>query len=286
MNTRRLSIVIAIVVIGLLPGAVLGQDADRTVLVPVSVTGAANAPVAGLKQESFQLLEENKEQKISFFSPENSPLSVGLILGAGALVRSDRVSQSILDAVDAFKKAGNPSNEYFVEPYGSDGAEAAAVRGLTRLAESGNRRKVLVMFIDSLDNPGGDPEQPSMESALKQDVPVYFVLMRNQFFSLSGTPSTVQNGQGTPSSWLAVYEDVAKNTGGRLIYAEPAGDLKPQCVELAENLKNQYVLGFTSKNDLPSGKWRNLKVSVTAPAGQPKLTLRYRSRYFVPKPKL
>jgi hypothetical protein len=108
------------------------------VLVPVSVLGAGNAPVAGLKQESFHLLEENKEQRITFFSPDNSPLTIGLILGAGALVRADRVSESILEAVDTFKKTGNPPNEYFVEPYGSAGVEAAAVRGLTRLAESAN----------------------------------------------------------------------------------------------------------------------------------------------------
>jgi Ca-activated chloride channel family protein len=273
----------AIFVFGILTSAVIAQDSDRTVLVPVSVLGAGRARVSGLKQENFQLLEENKEQKIAFFSPDNSPLSIGIILGAGALVRADRVSQSILDAVDAFKKAGNPSNEYFVEPYGTAGVEGAAERGLARLAQSANRRKILVMFIDSLDNPGGNPEQPSMDPVLKQDVPIYFVFMRDAFFRLSGTPSTVQDGQAYPSSWLTVYEDVARNTGGRLMYAEPAGDLKPACVELAEELKNQYVLGFTSRNDSPGGKWRNLKVNVTA-AGQPKFILRYKARLFVPKP--
>jgi hypothetical protein len=146
MTSGRL-ISIAIVVIGILTSAVIAQDTDRTVLVPVSVLGAGSAPVAGLKQEDFQLLEENKEQKIAFFSPDNSPLSIGMILGAGALVRADRISQ-------------------------------------------------------------------------------------------------------------------AKNTGGRLIYAEPAGDLKDESVKLAEELKNQYVLGFTSRNDSSSGKWRNLKVNV------------------------
>ena len=71
------------------------------------------------------------------------------------------------------------------------------------------------MFIDSLDNPGGNPELPSMDPAAKQDVPIYFVFMRDAFFRLSGTPSTAQNGQAFPSSWLNVYEDVARNTGGR-----------------------------------------------------------------------
>jgi VWFA-related protein len=139
------------------------------------------------------------------------------------------------------------------------------------------------MFIDSLDTPAGNSEQPSMELALKQDVPIYFVFMRNAFFRLSGTPSTVQDGQIYPSSWLTVYEDVARNTGGRLIYAEPSGDLKDEVTKLAQELKNQYVLGFTSRNDSPGGKWRNLKVNVNVPAPQPKLTLRYKTRYFVSK---
>jgi hypothetical protein len=49
---------------------------------------------------------------------------------------------------------------------------------------------------------------------------------------------------------------------------------------LAEELKSQYVLGFTSRSEVRNGKWRNLKVAVKGPADQGKLTIRYKRRYF------
>ncbi len=275
----RLSIAAA-VLFGVIVTETLGaQLTDRTVLVPVSVSGAGNATVAGLKQESFQLLEENKEQRITTFLPENTPVSVSIILGAGALVRSDRVSEKIMEAVDAFKKAGNPASEYFVGPYGSTGVEDAIARGLSKLDAAKNRRKILVIFIDSLDTPNA-AEQGALESAMKQDIPIFFMFMKNDFFRFSGKPTTAEDISAYPASWLNIFEDVANYTGGRLINAEPMGNLNDEAVKLADELKNQYVLGFVSGADAKVAKWRNLKVSVKGAEAQQKLSLRYKRRYF------
>ena len=137
-----------------LAGAAPAQNTNRTVLVPVSTTGGKNEP-NDLKQENFQLLEDNKEQKISWFSPPNSPLSIGIILGGGSLAqRTDAVSQRVINAIKAFQKSSNESNEYFVEPYGQDGAQGAIDRALTKLARGSSRRRILIVVIDSHDNPG------------------------------------------------------------------------------------------------------------------------------------
>ena len=77
----------------------------------------------------------------------------------------------------------------------------------------------------------------------------------------------------------AAIEAYGRQTGATIL----AYYTEVESGKLAEELKNQYVLGFTSRNDSSSGKWRSLKVNVTAPAGQPKFTLRYKPRYFVPK---
>jgi hypothetical protein len=276
---KRSPFAVAVLFFVFFTGTLTAQRTQRAVKVPISAIGDGNTPVAGLKQENFQLLDENKEQQIAFFSPDNTPMSVSIILGAGALVRSDRVSEKILDAVDAFKKAGNPANEYFVDPYGTSGVEDAIARGLEKLAGSKNGRKILIMFIDNFDAPA-TAEQGSLESAMKQDVPIYFMFMKNQFFRFSGTPTTTEDLGAYPTSWMNVFEDVATDTGGRVISTEPMGNLRDESVKLADELKNQYVLGFAS-GDVKAGQWRSLKVNIRGVAEQQKLTLRYKRRYFV-----
>lgn len=204
IRRRAATFFLTVILSGLLAGTVMGQDANHTLLVPVSVTSVRNTPVTGLKQENFQLLEENKQQKISLFSPDNSPLSVSFILGAGALVRSDNVSAKILEAVDAFKKAGNPSNEYFIDPYGTLGIEEAIGRGMDKLAGAANPRKILVMFIDDFDTSRDEVGEHSLESAMRQDIPIYFVFIKGQFFRFSGRPTTTTDEGLSASSWLNI----------------------------------------------------------------------------------
>lgn len=279
MVHRKSAIGITIILGGILAGALLGQQPDRTVFVPVHVTGDGNAPITGLKQGNFQLSEDNKEQKITSFSPDNTPISVSIILGAGAMVRSDRVSEKILESVDAFKKAGNPANEYFVGPYGTTGVEDAIARGLEKLEEAKNQRRVLVMFIDDFDTPA-NAEQGALESAMKQDIPIYFMFIKNQFFRFSGKPTTTEDTGAYPISWLNVFEEVATDTGGEVINAEPMGNLHDEAVKLADEFRNQYVLGFNPSADARTGKWRNLKVTIKGVSGVQKPVVRSKKRYF------
>lgn len=265
-------IVVALLLTGVFIGVSAAQSGNM-VLVPVTVLGQRNVPASGLKEENFKIAEDNAEQKIGYFSPDNSPSSIGIILGAGALAaRTDRVTESIREAIETFQKSGNAGNEYFIEPFGMDGVNGAALRGLARLARGSNPRKALILVMDGRDNPGGNPDSPSMDAPMKQGIPIYFIFM-----------SGVQGERGFPQTWLTVFEDVAKNTGGRVLYTEPLNEMKAECVKLAEELKAQYFIGFTSTKTAQDGKWRSLKVTVTPPAGQPKLNVRHKSRYFVPK---
>ena len=49
------------------------------VLIPATVTDPLNRFVTGLERENFRLFEDKTEQKISHFSSEDAPLSVGLV---------------------------------------------------------------------------------------------------------------------------------------------------------------------------------------------------------------
>src|SRR4029434_6386388 len=61
-----------------------GASPAGLILVPVSVTDSKNVPVTTLKQEHFQVLEDNKEQKITQFSSATDPVTLGVVLGLSA----------------------------------------------------------------------------------------------------------------------------------------------------------------------------------------------------------
>lgn len=51
------------------------------VLVPVTVTDSQNRPVEGLRAGNFRVWEDKVEQRIEYFSSEDTPASLGLVFG-------------------------------------------------------------------------------------------------------------------------------------------------------------------------------------------------------------
>ena len=73
----------------------LRVDVDL-MLVPVSVTDTFDRPVIGLGKDNFKLFERGREQQIRFFSSEDAPLSVGLVLA---------ISKSMADKISIEREA-------------------------------------------------------------------------------------------------------------------------------------------------------------------------------------
>ena len=99
-----------------------------------------------------------------------------------------------------------------------------------------------------------------------------------------------ENIQDVGHAGAAVYEDLTKYTGGKLFESE-ADTALPQFLEvMAQELKNQYVLGFKSTNDARDDKWRKLEIKIKAPEGaggikEKDMKPKARDRYFVAKVK-
>src|SRR3954471_20012293 len=76
------------------------------VLVNVAVTDAMNHSVTGLERNHFRLFEDKMEQKITHFTSEDAPVSVGLIFDRSGSMGS-KLSKS-RQAAAQFFKAANP----------------------------------------------------------------------------------------------------------------------------------------------------------------------------------
>jgi Ca-activated chloride channel homolog len=68
--------------------------------------------VSGQAQENFRIWEDNVEQKVEYFSSEDTPMSIGLIFDATGSM-SDMISAA-RDAAARFLKIGTPEDEYFL----------------------------------------------------------------------------------------------------------------------------------------------------------------------------
>src|SRR5579863_552610 len=82
------------------------------VLVPVTVTDALNHPQTNLARQDFKVYEGDQLQQIRYFSQEDSPISVGLLLDVSKSMQ-DKI-ETVRTAVDEFFKNANPGDDYFV----------------------------------------------------------------------------------------------------------------------------------------------------------------------------
>src|SRR5579884_606995 len=94
------------------------------VLVPVTVTDSFSRPVVSLAKDDFLLYEGDKPQRIQYFSSEDAPISVALVLDFSGRMKNKIEYER--QAVDEFFKNANPADEYFAVSVSSKPALLAA----------------------------------------------------------------------------------------------------------------------------------------------------------------
>lgn len=105
-----------------------------------------------------------------------------------------------------------------------------------------------------------------------------------------GTSGGGRRGGGAPSRWptgdkVAVarreMQEIADQTGGRMYNPQQVDDLRGAYAEIADDLRIQYSLGYTSTNPAKDGAWRRIQVRI---AGRSDLAARTRKGYYARKP--
>jgi Ca-activated chloride channel homolog len=269
------------------------------VLIPVSVTDAQNRFVLGLQKEDFQLLEDGVKQEVANFSREDAPLSVGLVFDeSGSMNYKLRTSR---DATLQFLKFMNSDDEAFLVEF-SDAAKisvgftgrtadiqsalnGAQTGGLTAMLDginvalhemkkAKNPRKAIVIISDGGDN-NSHYTAAQIESLVREaDVQIYAMGVFDPVFSLGLTPEEISGPR--------LLSEIATQTGGRAFAAAVASDLPAITARIAVELRNQYVLGYYSKNRARDGKYRHVEVKISQPPGISSLKGHWREGYYAP----
>ena len=80
----------------------------------------------------------------------------------------------------------------------------------------------------------------------------------------------------------SLLSELAALTGGRHFPVENLNDLPDIAAKIGVELRNEYVLGYLSKNLVRDGKYRRVSVKLKQPRGLPPLKTNYRQGYYAP----
>jgi Ca-activated chloride channel family protein len=276
-------------------GAWFRADVDL-VLVNVTVLDESHRAVKGLNPADFELLENKQPQSIKYFSSEDQPLSIVIVMDASASMapRMDQVRQSVrkliqssnaqdeVSVITVGDKPGVPESFAdpaedvarrisIIQPEGRTALWDAMVSGVERLEHSNYARKAMVVISD-----GGDNQSRYTENELKSrleeaDVELYALGLFDPF------PRRVEERRGPQA-----LDELCSSTGGRLLFAQNGEDIKRDVEQLNDELRHQYVVGYHPSSRLRDGQWRKLKVNLHGQPPRHKLHVYAKQGYHAP----
>jgi hypothetical protein len=108
------------------PGKKLGSELDDRSLITntdlitltVTVTDTYGRYVSGLSKSAFAVYDNKQQQEITFFSDDDSPVSVGVIFDVSGSMSGDKVKRA-RDALSKFIQTSHDSDEYFLIAFNS-----------------------------------------------------------------------------------------------------------------------------------------------------------------------
>jgi Ca-activated chloride channel homolog len=282
----------------LLPKADIRVD-SALVLVPAQVTNVLGAPITDLSKEDFRVYEDGVEQPITNFSREDAPLSIGLLFDISGSMRNK--IRKATEAAEAFFKTSNPQDEFFLiefsdrpklkipftsdpdevydaiahaKPFGRTSLLDAIHLGLGTMKQARNARKALVIVSDGGDNRSRHTAREIKNAMLESDLQVYAM----GIFDADDAPKHSLEEQNGPK----LLTELADESGGREYPVSDLNDLPTISSRIGNQLRNQYLLGYSPLNAERDGKYRIIQVRLTPQAKAPDWRVYYRHGYYSP----
>jgi Ca-activated chloride channel family protein len=258
----------------------------------VTVVGPDAKPVAGLTQEQFHVFEDGVPQQLKFFAPGEMPLDVAILLdtsasmaGSMGLIQSAAIRFiQALRADDRATVMGISSGLRVLHVFSSD---KEALAGAIRLTKPGGRtplyasiytalrelekerrtydvprRQAIVVLSDGQDTASGFGFDELLDSVHRQAVPIYTIAPR---------PSQTIKAQREAIFGESTHEQdfelrkLAAETGARAFFPVALQELVGVYDDIANELAQQYSLGYQSTNSKLDGAFRHIALRVAAP---------------------
>ena len=268
------------------------------VLVPATVTDPYGRLVTGLDQSNFRIFEDGVEQEIVHFASVDVPISVGMVFDMSRSM-SDKLDKSKMAVVE-FMKTANPRDEFFLVDFNDhaqlispftdsiENVQSSMVLtsahgmtalfdgiylGLSEMRNARNSRKALLIISDGGDNHSRYSEADIRQFVRESDVQIYALGV----YDPVGVCPTPEECDGP-----ILLDEITRMTGGRAFPVQTLSDLPDTASKISMELRNQYVLGYRPSNLKHDGKYRKVKVKISAPRGLPPLHVDAKYGYYAP----
>jgi len=288
------------------PNDVIRVNTDLVVFDAQVIDKKTRKVFGGLRREDFEIYEENVRQPIVYFSQDQLPLSVLLLLdisrsvtpiieqvGAGANEALQRLKPEDEVAVMAF--ADNPK---LIQSFTKDrrvAAEKISEAGTTDLghgtylnealhaaeqamnnASNPTNRRAIIVITDNIAPAGGHfGKDKVINDLLESGTVVYGLIVRAALGKVFNVLSF-----GT----IHGVNEYCEETGGEVLGADQK-EVNNRLAEMFTRLRTRYTLGYRPPESNEEGKFRRVKVQLTPPIMKTnkKLVMRARTGYYFRK---
>jgi Ca-activated chloride channel homolog len=272
------------------------KTTSELVLLDVSVENSRGQRVADLPQESFRIYENRKLQPVTYFSADDLPATIGLVVDQSGSMLDKRTE--VLEAAKVFVRASNPMDQMFVVnfndrvafglppgtlfssrvnllenaissalPQGRTALNDAVMTALKRADEGPNRRKALLLLTDGGDNASDHSERELMDAIEKSQTTVYTLGL----FS----PNDSESNPG-------LLQRLARISGGETYLSISSSELPKLLDHIAHEIRSRYSIAYVPARKNGSGGVRTIRVEASEPKGG-RLVVRTRTRYKLPE---
>ena len=277
----------------------LRADVDL-VLVPVTVADPFNRPVLDLDRQAFTLYEGGVQQQIRYFSHEDAPISVGLVLDCSASMKNKIEYEGL--ALKEFFANAHAEDEYFAvtvsdkpqfvatasdpvatvqarlaasPPKGRTALFDAIYLAIAKMRNARYQRRALLIISDGGDNTSRYTRGEIKNVIAEADVLTYAI----GIFDEEPIPLLKSLEERMGRDWLS---ELTNASGGRTIAADDRRQIPEIAALVSRELRNQYTLGYRPGNTARDGKWRKITVKVASPSQSVRLQVHYRTGYRAP----
>jgi VWFA-related protein len=266
-----------------------------SVVLHATVRSHHGTPVSGLGKDDFRVYEDGAPQQIEYYSHDDIPVTVGLVLDNSGSMQPKR--DEVIAAAMAFARSSNPQDQMFVvnfneyvslglpanTPFTDQTAQLQVAlsrfhaNGETALYDAlalaldhlklGNRdKKVLIVVSDGGDNASKYKLGQILTLAAKSDASIYTIGIYTE---------------EDPDQNPGALQQLSKATGGEAFFPQTLPEVTPVCERIAHDIREQYTLAYSPTNRNPDGAYRAIQVKAKAP-GRGSLSVLTRAGYYAP----
>ena len=275
---------------------------------PVLVIGRNGKYVPKLSREDFHVFEEGVEQKLSYFAAVDRPFTLALLIDTSRSTLFEL--RDIQDAAISLVNQMRPNDQALIisfagvvkllaEPTSDQNKLRSAILsatsgGATRMYDAVDfvlnqklagvaGRKAIVLLTDGVDTASRDATyQGNLNDAAKSDALIYAIQFSTYPYMLKqGGRVRRRPPEGSGFSRVdyqradAYLHQISDMTGTSLYPATDTSDLDRAVASIAEELHNEYSIGYYPQVKGAPGEVRRIEVRIS----QPRLIVRARTSY-------